>query len=110
MTDDVAHLPRPTIVAADNCGNCRFHLANDGGGVCRRFPPQCFVVGGQHIVGGSHQIITQSYFAPADPSMWCGEHDRKASTQKEFGSNLFVAADDCADDRAASSRESEQIV
>ena len=65
---DVTHLPTPVLVEEDCCANCLYWLANDNGGLCRRNPPTCVVVGGTQIVGGGTNVITQGCFPPSMPS------------------------------------------
>jgi hypothetical protein len=71
MTDPVQLRP-VSDDTRERCGKCAYFLDQGQTGLCRRNPPQTFIIGGQTMMGQS-QAITQSFFPPVTPEGWCGE-------------------------------------
>ena len=57
------------------CRECYFYDAVEkDGGICRRNPPQPFIVPtGVPGIDGKMQIATQSFQPPVSTDAWCGE-------------------------------------
>ncbi len=60
------------IIAAENCGNCKFRQAVIGGGLeCRRDPPTAMLIPGP---GG--RPVPVAFWPPVESEQRCGQHVR----------------------------------
>ena len=60
------------------CSDCRFYKVGSPAGMCRKAPPQLFVMEAPKakIVGGQNQNIGfTSQFPPTFPDSWCGAYE-----------------------------------
>ena len=54
------------------CGTCRFWLSDGQNAICRRFPPQTFLMSAQDVQG-QYQMKTTAAWPVSTAAAWCGE-------------------------------------
>ena len=58
-----------------SCSTCPYYTASDDkGGICRRNPPQVFIVPGPPDALGRPAARTQAMWPAMGMADWCGEH------------------------------------